>query len=151
MKGSRWMISNCSFMAMEIKYFLRYRCFYVSDFTLVFHTLAPRVLVLKTPQAFLKAFPSQIQANSWEDVMDMIDTNGDGFIRIEELKRWPPNPKQITEYEIADTNHTIYRLLFDVQLYCKCIRMLFYISVSPLDPSCMHWHQLMHRHTVLLR
>jgi Ca2+-binding EF-hand superfamily protein len=33
--------------------------------------------------------------------MDVIDVNGDGFISIEELERWPPDPEQITEHKMA--------------------------------------------------
>jgi Ca2+-binding EF-hand superfamily protein len=34
--------------------------------------------------------------------MDVIDVNGDGFISIEELERWPPDPEQITEHKMAN-------------------------------------------------
>jgi hypothetical protein len=30
----------------------------------------------------------QIRMRSWEDVMEVIDINGDGFISLEELERW---------------------------------------------------------------
>ena len=89
---------------METKYFLRYRCFYLSDLTLVLRALTKGLVSRKSnrPQAFLNASSTQIHANSWEDVMDVIDVNGDGFISIEELERWPPDPEQITEHKMAN-------------------------------------------------
>jgi hypothetical protein len=40
---------------------------------------------------------SQIHVDSWEDVMDVIDINGDGFISLEELDRCAPYPVQMMQ------------------------------------------------------